>query len=174
MIRFILRALAITIAVTALIDPAITLSGSTRARLAVVQLDQVGPNGPALQIVRDRLTRDLQSSFEIVPQITSDAAAAIAIGDRYPRETIPDAMRVATVTVAPVQTGMRLVHLGAPKDVPPGAAIHLEADVEAAGMAGQSSDVRVSIAGIEMDRPSHAWTASAQCWRPAFGAVPGA
>ncbi len=172
MIRLILRALAIAIAVIALIDPAITLSGSTRARLAVVQLDQVGPSGPALQIVRDRLTRGLQSSFEIVPQITSDTAAAIVIGDRYPRITIPDAMRVATVTVAPAQPGMRIVHIGAPKDVPPGTAIHLEVDVEAAGMAGQSSDVRVSIARIEMGRGSHAWTASRERWRAAFDAVP--
>jgi hypothetical protein len=91
--------------------------------------------------------RDLQSSFEIVPQIASDAAAAIVIGDRYPRESVPDAMRVATVTVAPASTGLRIVQVSAPKEVPPGTAIHVEVDVEAVDMAGQSSDARVSIAG---------------------------
>jgi hypothetical protein len=167
-----LRSAALVIAVIALIDPAISLSGSTRARLAVVQLDHAGPKGPALQIVRDRLTRDLQSSFEIVPQITSDAAAAIVIGDRYPRELIPDAMRVATVTAAPGPTGTRIVHISAPTEVPPGTAIHLEVDVEAAGMAGKSSDVGISIAGIEMGRASHAWTAARERWRASFDAVP--
>ena len=39
-------------------------------------------------------------------------------------------------------------------------------------MAGQSSDVRVSIAGIEMGRASHAWTSARERWRAAFDAVP--
>jgi hypothetical protein len=167
-----LRALAIGIAVTALVDPAISLSGSTRARLAIVRLDQAGPEGPALQVTRDRLVRDLQPSFEIVPQITSDTAAAIVIGDGYPRESIPEAMRVSTVTAAPAATGMRIVRIRAPKEVPPGTAIHVDVDVEATGMVGQSRDVRLSIAGIEMGRASHVWTAPRERWRTAFDAVP--
>ncbi|MBZ5557273.1 MAG: hypothetical protein LAO77_08380 [Acidobacteriia bacterium] len=172
MTRLILRSIAIAIAVIALVDPAISLSGSTRARLAVVELDPAGPIGPALHVVRDRLVRDLGSSFEIVPQITSDAAAAIVIGDRYPPESIPDAIRVSTVTVAPAATGMRIVRIDAPAEVPPGTAIHLDVGVEGTGMAGQSSDVRVSIAGIEMGRASHAWTSARERWRAAFDAVP--
>jgi hypothetical protein len=177
--RILLRAIAVAIAAAGLIDPAITLSGSTRARLAIVQLDQAGPKGPALrtggnrlQAARDRLVRDLGSSFEIVPQITSDAAAAILIGDRYPREAVPDALRVATVTTTSSSNGMRIIRIDAPRDVPPGTAMHVDVEAEGIGLAGRTSDLRLTIAGIEMERASHAWTAARERWRASFDAVP--
>ncbi|MBI3402444.1 MAG: hypothetical protein HY048_13575 [Acidobacteria bacterium] len=216
MTRLVPRAIAIAIAVAGLVDPAITLSGSTRARLAIVQLDPAGPKGPALHATadpagpkgpalhatadpagskgpalhatadpagpgdaatraRDRLSRDLSSSFEIVPQITSDAAAAIVVGDRYPRESVPDALRVATVTTAPAAIGVpfvKIVRIDAPPEVPPGTAIHIVAEIEGSGVAGRTSDVRVSIAGIDMGRASHVWTAARERWRASFDAVP--
>jgi hypothetical protein len=172
MTRLVLRSIAIAIAVAGLIDPAITVSGAVRARLAVVQLDPAGPNGPALQAVRDRLVRDLSSSFEIVPRITSDAAAAIVIGDSYPRESVPEALRVATVTAVTSADGMRIVRIEAPREVPPGTAMHLDVDVEGARLQGQTSDLRVTIAGIEMGRASHTWKAALERWRASFDVVP--
>ena len=76
-----LRLVAFAIAIAGVVDPAITLSGASRARVAVVALRSAPP---AADGVRERLVRDLSASYEIVPQLTSDAAAAIVIGDRYP------------------------------------------------------------------------------------------
>src|SRR6266850_2490448 len=77
----VLRVLAIAIAVAGVVDPAVTLTGSTPARLAVVEQE---PTSLVSAGVRSQLVRDLGGSYEIVPEITSDAAAAIVIGDRYP------------------------------------------------------------------------------------------
>jgi len=172
MTRVLLRAIAVAIAVAGLIDPAVTVSGSIRPRLAVVELPSAGSQGPALRGVRDRLARDLGSSFEIVSQITSDAAAAIAIGDRYPRESVPDALRVATVTMTPGAVGVRVLKVAAPAEVPPGTAIHVDADIEGVGLAGQASDVRVTIAGLEMGGASHAWAKARERWKVSFDVVP--
>ena len=80
------RFVAVAIAIAGLIDPEAAVSTAARARVAIVS-----PSSS----VRDRLTRDLSSSFDVVPMLTSDAAAAIVIGDRYPDERVPDGMLVA-------------------------------------------------------------------------------
>ena len=69
---------AIAIAVAGAIDPAVTMSGTTLPRLAVVVSQ---PGSAAAESARARLVRDLGASYEIVPQITSDTAAAIVIGE---------------------------------------------------------------------------------------------
>ena len=92
-----LRLLAWAIAIGGVIDPAITLSGASRARFSVVVAQ---PGSSAAGAVRDRLTRDLSAEYDIVPHVVPDAAAAIVIGDRYPDEAVPDAMLVATVSAS--------------------------------------------------------------------------
>ena len=91
-----LRLIAFAIAVAALVDPAITLSGAARPRLAVVALRSAAPDDLR---VRDRLVRDLSGAFEVVANVTSDAAAAVLIGDRIPDDSVPHELRVATVTM---------------------------------------------------------------------------
>src|SRR5260370_38301538 len=76
-----LRALAMAIAGAGVVDPAVTLTGSTLARLAVVEQE---PTSLVSAGVRSQLVRDLGGAYEIVPEITSDAAAAIVNGERYP------------------------------------------------------------------------------------------
>ena len=92
-----LRTIAVAIAIAAVVDPAVKTAGAGRARLAVVTT-------PAASTVADRvraqLVAALGASHDIVPQITSDSAAAIVIGDRYPDETIAADLPVATVTIA--------------------------------------------------------------------------
>jgi len=124
-----LRVIACAIAAAGLIDPAITVSGVTRPRIAFV-MDH--PSSPEADEVRARLTRDLSASYEMVAGVTSDAAAAIAIGDRYPDEQLPESLLVATVTITPAAVpGARIVRIDAPREVPPATAIHLDAEVEA-------------------------------------------
>ena len=81
------------IAVAGLVDPAFTLAGRGRARVAILVQD--GPTMELLAaahrsrravagILRARLDANLRSDCDIQHQLTSDAVAAIVIGDRYP------------------------------------------------------------------------------------------
>ena len=165
-----LRAISIAIAVGGIVDPAVTMSGTTPTRLAIV----VSPPGSAAaETARARLARGLAASYEIVPQITSDTAAAIVIGERYPDEPVPEDLLVATVSTAAAPTsGVRLVRVDAPGEVPVATTIHIDVDVEALGLAGRSTDVTASVGGLEVGRASHLWTADHERWRGGIDAVP--
>jgi len=129
-----LRLAAWAIAIGAAIDPAIALSGASRARLAVVVAQ---PSSPAADAARDRLARDLSASYDIVPHIVSDAAAAIVIGERYPDEPVPDEMLVATVSASDaVAPGVRIVGIDAPSAVPAATLLHLDVELEASRVPG--------------------------------------
>lgn len=165
-----LRFMAFAIAVAGLVDPAITLSGVTRPRIALVT-DH--PASPETDEVRARLTRDLSASYEMITGVTSDVAAAIAIGDRYPDEQLPESLLVATVTTTQAATpGARIVHIDAPREVPPATAIHLDVEVAANGVAGQTTDVIATLAGLEVGRASHRWAVDEKRWRASIDAVP--
>jgi hypothetical protein len=166
----ILRSIAIAIAVAGAIDPGLTMSGATRPRLAIVAQD---PASAVAARVRARLVHDLRISHEIVPEITSDSAAAIVIGDRYPDRAIPEHLIVATVTTAPVATaGARIVRVDAPPAHPASTIIHLDVDIEALGLAGRSTDVTATIGGLEVGRASHVWHADRERWRAGIDVVP--
>ena len=164
-----LRAIAILIAVAGVVDPAITVSGAIRARVAIV----VEQPSTAADRVRARLGQNLGASFEIVDAITSDSAAAIVIGDRYVEEPVPDALPVATVTLADTAaTGVRIVRVDAPAQAPAGTAIPVGVDLEGVGVSGRTSDVVVRVAGLEVGRASHRWTAARERWHAAIDALP--
>ena len=165
-----LRFMAFAIATVGLVDPAITLSGVTRPRIALV-MDH--PALPEADEVRARLARDLSASYEMIAGVTSDAAAAIAIGDRYPDEQLPESLLVATVTTTRAATpGARIVRIDAPREVPPATAIHLDVEVAANGVAGQTTDVIATLAGLEVGRASHRWAPDEKRWRASIDAVP--
>ena len=165
----VLRSIAIAIAIAALIDPAMSVTGASRARLALVVAQPATPEADA---VRDRLTRDLAASFEIVPAITSDSAAAVVIGDQFPGDVVPDSLVVATVTTTAASSGVRIHRINAPRDVPPATAIHLDVELEGAGVIGRTTDTTVSIAGLEVGRASHRWTSAAERWNASIDVVP--
>jgi len=164
------RLAAWAIAIAGVVDPAIALSGSSRARLAVVVTQ---PSSPPAEAARDRLTRDLSASYDIVPHVVSDAAAAIVIGERYPDEAVPDAMLVATVSASDTGArGVRIVAVHAPSVVPAATLIHLDVELEASLVAGHTSDVTATIAGLEAGRVSHRWTGRQERWHASIDAVP--
>jgi hypothetical protein len=164
-----LRLVAFVIAVAGIIDPAITLTGASRARVTVVALQAAA--SPAVG-VRDRLVRDLSASYEVLPQVTSDASAAIVIGARYPDQGVPDALLVATVTMPEPEAAVRIVRVDAPADVPPGTAIHLQVEIDGRGVAGATTEVTSSIAGLETGRASHRWTKDQERWHASLDGVP--
>ena len=111
-----LRFVAVAIAIAGAIDPAISISGAARATIAIVALP---PEAQATRIVRDRVARELSSLYEVTSGLTSDAAAAVVIGERYPEQAFPDSLPVATVTMpSPVPTSVRVVRIDAPREVP--------------------------------------------------------
>jgi hypothetical protein len=179
----VLRLVAFAIAVAGIVDPALTLSGASRARVAVLALRSAPP---AAADVRERLVRDLSPSYDVVPYATSDAAAAIVIGDRYPdgldwpggdtsaiRSSVPDGLPIATVTIPePVRTGVRIVRIDAPAEVPPATVIHLDVELEGRGVVGQTTGVSADVAGLEAGRASHRWTQDDERWRAGIDVVP--
>jgi hypothetical protein len=164
----ILRVLAIAIAVAAIVDPAVATS-TGRPRLAVVLQEQ---GSPAAAAVEARLSTTLGKTYEIVPHITSDAAAAIVIGDRYPDQDVPAGLVAATVTIAETTPSVRIVSLTAPSESPEATAIRIDAEIEASGAAGRSTDLVVSIGGLEVGRRSHRWSQALERWHAAIDVVP--
>ena len=165
-----LRLAAIAIAIAGAIDPAITLSGASRPRVAVVALQSATS---AADHVRDRLVRDLSPWYEVVPAATSDASAAVVIGHRLPDQPLSDSLLVATVTTpAAVRPGARFVRVDAPREIPPATVIHLDVELEAFGVAGQSTVVTAAIGGLEIARATHRWTSDGERWHGAIEAVP--
>jgi len=176
----IFRLIAIAIAVAGLVDPVLTMSGHSRARIAIVVQD-----GPTMELpwkegitrrveaehVRARLTHDLAGDFDIQPRFISDAAAAILIGDRYPES--PFAAKVSTVTVSSeVSPNVRIVRVDAPRDVPAGTAIHIGVEVEGSGVAGKSSWLSLRVGRLEVARASHEWRTDRDRWHAELDAVP--
>jgi hypothetical protein len=172
-----LRFIALAIAIAGLVDPAISLSGASRARIAVVAQK---PSSSASDNVRARLIRELSPSYEIVPDVTSDASAAVVIGDRYPeaagadtRVRPLDSMVVSTVTTpVAAASGARLVRVDAPADVPTATLVHLDVELEGAGVEGQTTEVTAVMAGVEVGRASHRWVAGETRWGGGIDAVP--
>jgi hypothetical protein len=166
----VLRLIAIAIAVAGFIDPAIALSGASRARVAIVAEDASSPSADG---VRDRLIRALSPSYDIVSQVTSDAAAAVVIGEWYSGEPVPDSLLIATVSTFDANTpGVRIVRVDAPHEVPAATMIHLDVEVEGLRVAGRTTDVTVAINGLEVGRASHRWSRDDERWRASVDAVP--
>ena len=188
-----LRVAAIASAVAGVVDPAMMMSGATRPRLAVVVSIAEPPELPLAGRVRDRLVRSLGAAYEIVPQIDSNTAAAIVIGDRYPDEPVRESLPVATVTIAnetgPVLSArrilgqaqdeprvegprVRVVRVETPREVPAATAIHVDVEVEGLAAGGRTTDVTARIAGLEVGRASHQWSADRERWRAGIDVVP--
>jgi hypothetical protein len=177
----VLRTFAVLIAVAGFIDPAFTMAGRSRARVAIVVQD-----GPTMDLpaaagstrhevaarVRTQLAKDLGDDYDIQPRQTSDAAAAIVIGDSYqPGHTFT--APTATVTVhGDVSPNVRILRVDSPRDVPVGTAIRIGVDAEGAGVNGRSSTIVVGVGGLEVGRASHVWRGDRERWHADIDAVP--
>jgi hypothetical protein len=183
MIERTLRWIAVAIAVAALFDPTVTLSGRSRPRIALVV--QTGPSmdlpsaiGTAsrrdvARTVVDRLTRDLSSYFAFVDASDPAVAAVAIVGDRYAALSAPDRASISTVslTVSTVPN-VRLVRLDAPAAVPPATAVRIEATLEGVGVRGATTTLVARTAGVEVGRVSHVWSADRDVWHAGLDVVP--
>jgi hypothetical protein len=67
---------------------------------------------------------------------------------------------------------VRIVRVDAPREVPSATAIHVDAVVEGAGVAGRTTHLAVRIGGLEVGRASHQWTSDREHWRAGIDVVP--
>ncbi len=168
MIRAVLRGSAIAIAVAALVDPSVTLSGRVRPRVAVVSTA-----GAASDIVRDRLADALRADYEPFDGLDPAAAAIIVVGDRYPDVALPAGVPVSTVSlIAASAANVRVAAIHAPARVPPHTTIPIEVDVDAAGAVGATSTLTISSGGVEVGRASHARHGNPERWRATLDVIP--
>ena len=168
MIEPVLRWSAIAIAVAALADPSVSLSGRVRPRVAIASTA-----GSASDRVRDRLKTDLRAEYDIVDAIDAAPAGVIVVGDRYPEAAPPSGVPVSTVTLtASSLPNVSIAAVHAPKRVPPQTAVHLDVDVDAAGAAGSMSTLTVSTSGVEVGRLTHGWRDGRERWHAALDVAP--
>jgi len=163
-----LRILAVLIALAALVDPAITVTGAVRSHIAVVNLE---PGSSEAVRVAAALARDLGTSFDVQPKVSSDTAVAVMVGRSYPADPPATGIPIATVTI-PENVGARIARVSAPREVPPATSIRLEVDVDGRGVAGRTTVMSARLGGLEIARASHRWAAGRERWRAAVDAVP--
>jgi len=168
MTRF-LRAIALAIAVGGIVDPAVPISGATRARIAIVTAE---PQTAGNERVRAELTRYLGAAFDIVSTPTADSAAAIVVGREYPSRLMDGPFTGSISTVTMPQPNVTIGGISAPRAVPPATTIHLEADIDARDAAGDTTEVVASLGGLAAARSSHKWTRARERWRAALDVVP--
>ena len=182
MIERVLRGAAIAIAALAILDPPLPVSASTRPRLSIIaqgssSMDLPGPasSGPqasrraVAEHVRTALQRALRDDYDITDGRDVSANAAIVIGDRYPEEPLSEAIPVSTVTVSgDLSPNVRIAAIRAPAAVLPATAVPIRVLIEASGVRGSTTTVRMRMGGAEIGRASHAWTADRESWTTAF------
>ncbi|HWF84140.1 MAG TPA: hypothetical protein VG222_04820 [Vicinamibacterales bacterium] len=168
MTESLLRWSAIAMAVAALLDPPISLSGRLRPRIAIASAV-----GTTAEHVRDQLAVDLRAAFDIVNGIDTNAASVIIVGDRYPGAALPPGVPVSSVTLAAsASPDVRIAAIRTPKEVPPHTVIPIEVDLDATGASGFSSSLRIAVGGIDVGRASHAWHGDRERWRATLDVVP--
>jgi hypothetical protein len=163
-----LRWTAIAIAVMALLDPSLIVSGRARPRVSVLAEDAASA---ATAAVRRDLEARLRPDFEVVDGVDADAAHTIVIGTRYPDAFIPG--KASTISIAaPIASGARIVAVQAPTAVPPATAVHLVVQLDGRAAKGTTADVSVTSSGVEVGRATHAWTDGAERWNAEMDVVP--
>jgi hypothetical protein len=177
-----LRWTAIAIAVAAIVDPSVTVSGHVKPRLGVavengpsLDLPSVGDRYSRRDVARgvvEQLTRDLGQTFEFAD---ASASAIIVVGDRYPLDIGASSIPISTVSLSTpggVTPNVRLTSVAAPAAVPQGTAVRIEAALEASGVRGATTTVVIQTGGFEVGRVSHTWSTDREVWNMGVDVVP--
>src|SRR6476619_7491932 len=122
MIGRLLRVAAFAIAIAALIDPPLTLSGRGRSRVTIVT---EAPTLDASRSVRQTLADRLRPEFDVVFGADASADAVVVIGSDYPRTPPAERQRAFTVTMPPTdgESNVRIAAVRPPRDVAKGTLI---------------------------------------------------
>jgi hypothetical protein len=134
-----LRLAAVTIAIVAVVDPAIT---SSRTSQPVVSIIQASADQDQLA---DRVSDALSRGFRVVRGRFDGAAGTILVGPALPDEST--GLSGAIVGITPNATPVTIVQLDAPYDVPINTRIPVRARVAVAGEAGRTLEVTLRSGG---------------------------
>jgi hypothetical protein len=161
-----LRALALLIAVTGVIDPAIAVS-----RRQPVRVDFFGSSSASAIAVRDQLIRDLG------PDIAADTgeapAAVVIVADPDDALTLPKGVPVSVVThVSANARNIRLVNAAPPGAVLVGQEAIVSAEFEAVGLKGEASTIELDQDGVRLAATEHRWTLDRERFTARLGYVP--
>lgn len=160
---------AVAVAVLALIDPSITLSGRTRPRLGVA----ISGGGAEAVSAHDALRRTLSTDFEVVSGLDPSAKAFVVVGARYPAEPLAETANVSTVSIdAAAAPTVVVTRVSAPAAVPPATTIRLGVEVTGTRSRGTTSELSIRAGGAEVARRSHTWSSDAETWGSDVDVVP--
>jgi hypothetical protein len=151
-----LRAIAVAIAVVAMVDPVFTVRRAAPLHVDV-RPGSRGSTVDAVNTIKQRLESDLKGDVAV----NSDAAAdaVVLVGDRVDPEVVSAGLPVSTVSTSPRRaTEIRISRSIDPDSVLPGWSATIGAEIEARGVAGQTSAITLEHNGIEVQRIEHRWT----------------
>ncbi len=151
-----LRAIAIAMALTGLVDP--SWSANRDVPVAVELRVSTEPGSArAAEAVAERLRLALDG--DVAFNSDGEPAAVVLVGNgRLLRGTEPKGATVSTVTLASVaRPNVRIVSVIGPRPVPPGWKTTVTATVEARGLAGKTSVVVLEQESVELARAERTW-----------------
>jgi len=143
--RFVLRAVAVAIAIAALIDPAITSSRAVKPVVSVVVVDARDSS------VAGRVAGALQKQFTVVRASLASADASVLVGSRLPSNT-SDIAR-PTFAVLGERTGptVTLDRVEAPTSTPVTARVPVATVAHVTGAEGRTLDVALRVGSLVVD-----------------------
>lgn len=137
-----LRAIAITIAIAAAIDPAITTRRTTRPDIAVIAADATRDSALAA-----RVARVIGKSFTVTPAQFAAAGATIVVGDRIPDARMTDGP-VFAVTADHDRAEASIENVAVPQWTQLGARVPVGADVRIVHGVNGGGSVTLSANGV--------------------------
>jgi hypothetical protein len=144
-----LRLLALAIAAVGVIDPAITLTASSRPDVAIIA------GATALDsALAERVTRDLARKFNVVPAGFEGAAATVFVGDRLELGAARVHGPVFAVRPGHDAPAVAITAVHAPSNAPLDGRISITTDVHITGGRGGTLVLALRAAGIVVDRVS--------------------
>jgi len=166
--RLVLRSLAILVAVVGVLDPAV--ARRTSAPLAI-DLRLPGDSHPEFTSADERRREVLASLGEDV-EIggATDPQAILAIGDA----TVADAGGLPVFFVPTRSGGRRLAirSIDVPPRTLPGQAVRVTARIDASGVRGRKTSIRLQLRGAAIARVEHAWETDAGTFDAVFTFAP--
>jgi hypothetical protein len=144
-----LRLVAVAIAAAGVIDPAVTLTGSSRPDVAVI-----GGESPRDSALAERVTRDLARKFNVVQAGFEGAAATVFVGDGLEPGAAQIHGPVFAVRPARAAPSVAITAVHAPSSAPLDGRISIAADLHVAGGRGGTLVLTLRTGGIVVDRVS--------------------
>jgi hypothetical protein len=175
-----MRVTAILIALTAAIDPVVTVTRSVPRRIALAVVDSPsmalpagnGTRGETAGRIRDDLVSRLGNGFQIT-RSTSGAAGTVIVGDRAPVRFAPEPdARVWAVDLGEELAPNIAVTSVATAALDVSSRIRVEVHLRAVGLRGRTSAIRLMDGGLSLAERAHTWQSDREEKQVTFDIAP--